>query len=570
MQCKKKAQPPDPLEYDLTAIVISLPEKRIPLADAQKLTQDAIADGKLTAASVSGATPGSDEEISLHIILAAVASKDRWGREFDLIEPIGFAPAGGGAAPVGKVTVRIDTAGKGEAVLISAGAPVAPTTYAKRDDAEKVLKSKYGISEVRDGSSTWTVEELNIVLAAFARIPSGDIVALKGVALERVDVVSGDGDSAGEFSTEQSASGTSFVDEATLQLADSVFPATPASFVGGKGNEAPAGYLTILHEVGHAVEVQALRDAAGKEMRAIAARNERVEEQGQALDTENAELDALNTLVDEFNTLTAEANAATDELAAAKKSGDKDAIAAAKAARDAKLKERTDKGKEVTAQRAKFNKAKRAEQIAAQKVKAATTTTETLAGRREQATARPTLLARAKRAEAAAVAALRRAKAAKDKTADSEAYRTAADEAGQALAKLADAVNKKQEDVSDLQSDADRAVTNMETERDNLASEHPDDPAVATYGPVATAQRTWLDALVLTIESGDQSARLRKFIDFVTEKKILPFTKYARDNWPDKPGEFFAEAYSLFLSDPEYLKTNSPLLHDWFRRGSYR
>jgi hypothetical protein len=46
-------------------------------------------------------------------------------------------------------------------------------------------------------------------------------------------------------------------------------------------------------------------------------------------------------------------------------------------------------------------------------------------------------------------------------------------------------------------------------------------------------------------------------------------TQYAKDNWPSKPEEFFAEAYSLWRTDPEYLKANAKPLYDWFTAGHY-
>ena len=63
--------------------------------------------------------------------------------------------------------------------------------------------------------------------------------------------------------------------------------------------------------------------------------------------------------------------------------------------------------------------------------------------------------------------------------------------------------------------------------------------------------------------------RLQKFVDLVTANKIRPFTKYAADNWPKNPEEFFAEAYSLWLTDPTFLRTNYKVVHDYFDSGDY-
>jgi hypothetical protein len=66
-----------------------------------------------------------------------------------------------------------------------------------------------------------------------------------------------------------------------------------------------------------------------------------------------------------------------------------------------------------------------------------------------------------------------------------------------------------------------------------------------------------------------QDRRVTHFVDFVNKNQIKPFTKYARDNWLDKPGEFFAEAYSLWVTDPEFLKANFKVLSDWFDAKNY-
>ena len=52
--------------------------------------------------------------------------------------------------------------------------------------------------------------------------------------------------------------------------------------------------------------------------------------------------------------------------------------------------------------------------------------------------------------------------------------------------------------------------------------------------------------------------------------KVTPFTPYSRENWPQRPGEFFAEAYSLFLTDPEFLQKNYKVVFDYFATGAFR
>lgn len=536
---QRKTAPPDPVDYDATSFTIAPPTRRIDLAEAQKLTQDAVANGELASAKVSGAAAGSDEEIMLHYTLAAAGKKTRWATEIDLITTIGFPPSAGGAAPIGKVTVRIDSKGIGEAVLISTGAIANPSTFPDRDTAAKEVTSKYKIKEVTDGDAPWTVGELNLVLGAFARIPAADINALEGVVLKRMHSLTVNGKTlAGLFEHNQGVQDTTVTNEATLNLADSVFPAVATNFAGGKSSEVSASFLTILHEVGHAVEVKQLRDASNARNKAIAERNEATGKYNDANDARNAEVAPLNALAAEVNKLKAPSQAA----------------------------ERASKMAEYNAQKAKFEKTKANADALNTKLEKAKTAQTVATDKADSATARPALEPSTTAAAAAAAAALTRAKAvAASRTAESDMYRTATDSASTALKDLASALNKK-EFHETQKSAAIAAIASAESELENLKANHPTDPAITTFEPVTKAQRTWLDLLV----ASDQSKRLRKFVDFVKANKIVPFTKYAKDNWPSQPEEFFAEAYTLFLNDPEYLKANALALHDWFKNGSYK
>ena len=51
------------------------------------------------------------------------------------------------------------------------------------------------------------------------------------------------------------------------------------------------------------------------------------------------------------------------------------------------------------------------------------------------------------------------------------------------------------------------------------------------------------------------------FNKFVKAKRINPITWYAKS---DKTKEFFPEAFALYHTDPEWMKTNLPALYQWF------
>jgi hypothetical protein len=68
----------------------------------------------------------------------------------------------------------------------------------------------------------------------------------------------------------------------------------------------------------------------------------------------------------------------------------------------------------------------------------------------------------------------------------------------------------------------------------------------------------------------ERTRRLQKFIDLVTAHDIRRFTQYSVENWPQHPEEFYAEAYSLWLVDPVFLRTQYKVVYDFFQSGDYR
>lgn len=89
------------------------------------------------------------------------------------------------------------------------------------------------------------------------------------------------------------------------------------------------------------------------------------------------------------------------------------------------------------------------------------------------------------------------------------------------------------------------------------------DASKANLATKKTAEAAVSDA------AGTGSKRLAKFVTLVNANHITPLTQYAKDNWPGKPAEFFAEAYSLWLSNPTYLNDNAPKLKAWFDAGEH-
>jgi Domain of unknown function (DUF4157) len=583
---QRKPLPNDPLKYDRRPRTVTAPANPITLAEAKQQIDDAIALGELSAGAVSGAQPGSVEEIMLYYILANTGGEERWGTQVDLIAPIGFKPKGTGVAPVGKVAVLIDKAGRGEAILVSKGAPVTPKLAATPQEAEAKLKSLYGIGGVEDGTAKWSLEQLNLMLGAFARVPPADIVALKGVILVRVerfpmDPKDPNRETEGEFGSKQEVNDTTVTNRATLTLATSVFPPTPTNFVGGQGTEASDAYYKILHEVGHAVASKTYRDATHVSHKAVATTNALADKQNEANALARSAYGVYEPAYDQLKVLEGEANKAQAALDKAEASGNQAAIDAAKAPLSAKDRAFTAKQEEVSAKQSAYQKLVAQRDEAKAQTDAATLADQGFYAKAEDATARPVLLARAKVAESAATTALGAADGVvQAKSTNSSAYRKAVADVGKVLADLAKILqvrpfNSKERltwasTIGELRARADTAFAAAESARNMLAKSRPNDPALAAFAPVAVAQRAWFEALALVIDAGNRPQRVQKFVDFVKAKGIEPFTAYAQQEWPHNPEDFFTEAYTLFLNHPKYLEKNFPVLHAWFAAGSYR
>lgn len=106
-------------------------------------------------------------------------------------------------------------------------------------------------------------------------------------------------------------------------------------------------------------------------------------------------------------------------------------------------------------------------------------------------------------------------------------------------------------------------------ERKDLQTSASTNPALAAFATVEAAQDEWEDVLRALAHSRGRSLRLDKFVTIVKAASIIPFTTYARENWPYKPQEFYAEAYSLWLTDPEFLKKEYAPVFNFFDSGDY-
>lgn len=144
-----------------------------------------------------------------------------------------------------------------------------------------------------------------------------------------------------------------------------------------------------------------------------------------------------------------------------------------------------------------------------------------------------------------------------------------------------------------LEGTAVAAVAARASEKIRLANVNANHPALRDFNATVAAQDKWLatsrarakaltrlDASKVAVSTttaaetaaqgtGSESKRLANFVDFVTKNKIEPCSYYARINWPAHPEEFYADAFSLFHTDPHFMQTNYKSLFDWFANGEH-
>jgi hypothetical protein len=509
--------------YDTTQWTVSPPPPKSTHASVKALVNGRIASGDITSASIVGVKAGSDQEMYLLYILYQLGTKANRGRVMKVQAEV--APPIGSVGQLGLATVTIDDSGAATVELVQQGPLVEPLAYTKADAIKKIT-TDYGAAGVEVGDKDWEESDVNDVVEALALIPAGDRAALKGVTFVRFAKLT-DQDTgkelAGQFSSGSSHINTGArsvtVDQRPeLRFADSAFT-FGNRFLGAAGKTLPSSYQLILHEVAHAVERQARREAQ----------------------------DTLNTAVIKQNT----------------------SYQAAEAAR-AKWKDAFSKGQGITPFKASFDRNITANKAA---VKASAKARTGVDATQVSVTVVKGLETDAKTKQGAATAALATADAAAtgwsagDLPA-SQAYR-------QAVAAVEAAIGAYAKDVgagkSVAKADVDllAVVAARDTAREALKKSAAANPAPGVYAAVETAQAEAIDALRTVAHTRGRTLRLQRFKDVVDKNKITPFTQYARDNWPYNPEEFYAEAYALWLTDPTFVMTSYKPIFDFFDTGDY-
>lgn len=429
---------------------------------------------------------------------------------------------------------------------------------AKIDKAKKAVVDRFSVSAVVDGDKNWTEAELITLKDALDMLPMSDKTTLQGIIIERV--ISLGGTTAGQFSySVKSPTGTNtFTQEAKMQLADLTY--------SGSNTEAKR---TIVHEVGHAVVGEKPYDAMIEHAQATVELNNKATATGSSfsrLEAANKILDpavkALNDKIKEFN----------GESDPAKKTLIKKSIATLrkdyltkKAASQTLLQENK---KDVAAE-----KKARDVNTLKEKVKMALNISPSALG-----TIKKDAEAAVKNQQSTLATAKSNAESIDTSDSKVKTYNDTVLEVSDQLTTFFDSTkdqDKSEDDVELLIAAVDNSIGKRDSARGALKGVTKGTSILSNYSALEASQNQLFEKAKKHALAHNRNKKVHEFSTFVETNHIDPITPYAAENWPHKPEEFYAEAYSYWVTGKLKGKTGnlkSPYdqLQKWFDGGKYR
>lgn len=431
-----------------------------------------------------------------------------------------------------------------------------PDEEAEKVEQEKIAKLKsaiktaFSLKSVEDGSSNWTSEELRITKEGIEMIPKADIPALKDVVLKRVTSLGGK--IAGQFGSEQSVDDTTVTNEYELEIADLNF---------STGSTEAEQKRLVQHEVGHAIASLPSRKANLAANVALAKFNEKVNLQNDSADPFNTANDEFNDAVTDYNNKVDEYNNESDSTIKKQLKSEMDAL---KKTVEQKRKERTKKETE-------FNSA----EDAAKKAKTAWEKKDTEA--KKHAIAQADLDTIKKSADAAKADHDTALTSAKGKLTtgmtdlgEAKQYVTSVESLSTEIESFYTETKDQDKSESEVETLIEAVNKQIETRGqafESLSKKDGKHPLLTILPSFEKYQDTFFHTAKANALAHERSARVQKFVAFVEANNIQPISDYARKNWPHKPEEFYAEAYSFWVSNK--LNSISADLKKWFDDKKY-
>jgi hypothetical protein len=438
--------------------------------------------------------------------------------------------------------------------------PGGPPSNPAVDKAKADIGAKFSVTVGEKGDAQWDPSELTAVSGAFDAIPTADKAALRGAAVNRVHTFDTGKHTAADYESTVSSNDPGGSMSKTINIGDETF--TDRSSRPPKPVDPRERIRKVVHEVGHAVANKKQVDADFADAQAVSALNDKA---GKLKGTR----EQITKLEDDLQKQRVESNDLFNKHpkgADLKKLQDLDKDIQAKEQQDKALHAQADslRTEAEAASRARDGKKAAA---AANRVPQATVD----AGQSQLDAAGVT-------AEGASWKQSTRATGYSDQDKrDSQEYRVACDAVQRELAVAAGAVKdnkvgrgEDQQAPDDLDDKLAALINARDAARKRLAARAPRNSALAAGEPVERAQNAWLEKLSTQSRLRDRTPKIQEFVQLVEREHIRPMTPYAAQSWPAKPEEFFAEAYSFFVTDPAKLQALSKDLFAWFSRGDYR
>ncbi|MFK8005455.1 MAG: DUF4157 domain-containing protein [Saprospiraceae bacterium] len=433
-----------------------------------------------------------------------------------------------------------------------------PEAEAKKEEDDTIAKEKeeiitaYKLKGIVSGDKSWTLAEVKQLKSSLSLLPDGDKKMIEQVEFKRVKALSGS--TVGQFESNQSVTDTTVIYDKTIKLEDGAF---------GKGSTESS--LIIVHEVGHAVASFERREAVFEQHTAMAENNKLVTE-AKAITKDK------QPFYDDFEASRLAFNALIEEHKASKNKTER-----------AALKKQIDKDRPVVMKKQAIWKAK--EKLLADKNDEIETAEETMKDKKDLADKTKISaidlkkikdkVGTSKSTQAKSFTIAKKLMDDKSDALKTEAntYASAIDTLNKGIEDLSAQTNEqtmKEEEVEKLIVEVEKLVINRDKEKLSLEKTNKNNPALTLYTKVETQQDDWYYAVKAQSLAHQRSARVQKFVDFVETNNIDPITPYATENWPHKPEEFYAEAYSWFFVKPTELAALSTDLHQWFVDKNYK
>lgn len=428
----------------------------------------------------------------------------------------------------------------------------------KIDKVKQSIKTTFGVSSVLDGTKNWTEAELTILNAAFTMLSATDKTTLQGITIKRVASLGGT--TAGRFSygINLPTGGSAFTQEAKMELADLAY--------SGTNDQAKR---TIIHEVGHAVAGEKLQEANVSHAQAVADMNVKA---SVTTDTFRRFEPAKTSLDETIQALKDKRIELNREKDPAKKTEIKKEIKALKAAHKIQLEtaksllqNNTDAAAaEQTARNTANNK-----KLIADSHKILSSDLITIKKTTDMAkTSHTGILQTAK-------ANIPKIKQSEDKLKSySDAVFAVSMELESFFSQSKDQ-DKSEDDVETLIAAVDSSIINRVKAKKALGTDKGSRNIIVHFAALESEQEKYFAAIKKNSLAHNRSKIVQGFAVYAETHNIEPITHYANKNWPHKPEEFYAEAYSYwimgkFKGQTGALQTQYDLLQAWFDSGKYR